>query len=95
MVLLFHNILIPVVRSSCLNRDQIFNGWAVIRDKPSQDNDSLLYCVSLPESIKAYSYTHLFQNVFLPIKRCGGGWGFGIGVRDTLMKYTLLNIQAP
>ena len=31
---LFHNILLPVVRFSCLNRDQIFTlRLAVIRDK--------------------------------------------------------------
>ena len=41
---LFHNILLPVVRFSCLNRDQIFTSrQAVIRDKRGRDKESQLF----------------------------------------------------
>ena len=43
-LLLFHNIFLPVVRYSCLGRDQIFTSrQAVIRDKRVSDNESHLY----------------------------------------------------
>ena len=38
---LYHNILLPVGRSLCYNRDQIFTSRkAVIRDKRVRDNES-------------------------------------------------------
>ena len=41
---LSHNILLPVVRLACENRDQIFIlRWAIIPDKRSGDNESRLY----------------------------------------------------
>ena len=41
---LFHNVMLPVVRFSCLNRDQIFTlRKAVIQEKRGRDNESRLY----------------------------------------------------
>ena len=41
---LFQNIFLPVVRFSCLGRDQTFTSrYAVIRDKRVRDNESRLY----------------------------------------------------
>ena len=41
---LFHNILLSVVRFSCLNRDPLFTSRkAVIRDKRSRGNESRVY----------------------------------------------------
>ena len=40
---LFHNILLPIVRFRCYNRDQINTEIRVIRDKRSRDKESRLY----------------------------------------------------
>ena len=41
---LFHNIFLPVIRFSCLGKDQIFTSrQAVIRDKRGRNNENQLY----------------------------------------------------
>ena len=77
---LFHNILLPVVRFSCLNRDQIFTSReAVIRDKRSRDNESRLLkkfsncisCYKMKNCISCYKMKNdnILQQIYLKKKK--------------------------
>ena len=61
---LFHNILLPVIRFSCLGRDHIFTSrYAVIQDKRVRDSESQLYFYKFFFAV--YLYNHRYPLVLI------------------------------